>query len=487
MRKNGLGSTFKDRFDGHVESIDADDMIARLNLDKEENKKRPFVFWLFGVVSRLLFIAAAVYIVSDIDMGSKNVVTRQQEISSGSEYVVENNEFENEKNNDIVSIESGEGQSKSIANETIVINNVIQNKAKNESQFSNVSTPIGNSLKNGNYFLETGGLATVSDEKSNNQIKEKNVISNNTMIDRFIFSSESIVLEESVKLESSINVTTNSTIDLVFPSINSIRMTLYNDNILEADFDPIIIKSTNCNSDEYRMNKQPILLEAYASVYSTNRELVSTSDIYNDHVAMRNSSEKQLESIQVGLAVSKFIGSRFYISAGLEYTHINEVATINYMNDTILVDDNYPVLLQYKANGDTITSFGSANVNSKVKHTLIEYNSQRLFSIPMNAGIQANVGNFSLFAEAGISLNVYQSFYGKMVDVDLAIVSSPSYFTPKLGIGYRTKFGLIYPLSQSLHLSVSANLQRTHSISDIDFVTQKYIMKGIGLGLKYQL
>jgi hypothetical protein len=44
MRNNDLESIFKNQFKGHKESIDAQEMIQRLNLDQPKKKRKSIVF-----------------------------------------------------------------------------------------------------------------------------------------------------------------------------------------------------------------------------------------------------------------------------------------------------------------------------------------------------------------------------------------------------------------------------------------------------------
>lgn len=488
MRKDGLENIFRNRFVDHSESIDTDDMIARLNLDEPKEKKRIFIFWWFGVIGGLLLTVGLFYVFGDSEFSlAPSLIDADESHTISKDDMYASNEIENVKQDSDVVISDG----KQIQNNVIETN---VGHVKLEEKSIKSAVVKGKEIR----------IYNVNNDKVNRrqQIEVQNKLDRASMnfqdgyqvIHNEFLSSENPPSQVDAVVKS--NDVGRSHIKrseetLSRPLIKSAILDILSIDELENRPRTVIanrkyILTDVLDSNEKDVKKHPLLIEMFGSVNKVNRTL--ESDSYQDHVDLRNQQEKQLEAIQFGLSITKPLNKRFYISIGAEVTVINEQANIEYTTDTNFVNDNFPILHQIKVSGDTITSFGTVNVESKINHRLIEYNRHRLFSIPLNLGMQGKISKLGWFADAGLSLNYYQGFFGSMSGIDIVVVDNPNYFDAKVGIGYRTKIGVVYPLNNRFSLSTSINFQgMLSSIADAKYVSQKYVFTGLGLGVRCNL
>ena len=396
MRNNDLESIFKNQFKGHKESIDAQEMIQRLNLDQPKKKRKSIVFQWISISCALIITCIILFL-----NNSQIIIIAEGNNHSSKQATIENKNIDISGFNTVKQIEENKYFEEK-AN-TLLVDNILKQR-KDFSKLSELKINENNKLISLNQIILPKKNITINDSHEN-EILNVNPNINKPIKIAIVNKSQT---NKQYENESSQNL------------IECTEISIMEENYL--DLSPYV----RANISALKLNTYPeekenstiesnFLLSTYIGVKIVHRTLNSSTQEYNSFVELRNQNEKQLEAIQMGFSISKSINKYLYLKTGLEHTQINEKSIINYTTNNFSVDDDFPILLQIQSNGDTIINNGSAIINTPSLHTQTEYNNHKFITIPINLGTKGEFNKLEWFLEAGLLANLYMGFYGEMM------------------------------------------------------------------------
>ena len=262
-------------------------------------------------------------------------------------------------------------------------------------------------------------------------------------------------------------------------------------DIKSIDYTPNVqIPRTDCWT--YKKANWFLLLETGIGYADRQLEPINGDSLYTTLAERRNNTETQLETTQAGLFLSRINKKGIEISAGVNYTQINE--RFNYENVQVNVEYEYGIEAFVMNNNNGVdTIYGLIPTEKITTQRIIHFNKYRLVDIPLIIGYHRPLTNSkgSLGIRAGVFTNVLLQTEGKILGsgiTDMNTVESDVYKS-RIGFSYYLGLSLNYPINNRLSLSVVPSMRYfpdrfTNDNYALKQTYQLYSLKG---GLRYQL
>ncbi len=225
---------------------------------------------------------------------------------------------------------------------------------------------------------------------------------------------------------------------------------------------------------------------------SSLKTLATKSDEAQSLLDLRRNSETRLEVLGVGLDFKMEHRSGLYGRIGLEYEQINERFDFDFVETRTYLDDNQLLEIIYDVNGVPMEVYGTGEVTEILEYKKKVYNSYRMIDIPLLLGYTFKGGDFSLFLESGVAMNISFAPEGELFNASAEPIElaeeKDDIFKTNLGISVLAGIGLSYQFSEQFSLYFSPRIKfRPNSITtDAYPLTQKYTNTAIQLGMRYQ-
>ena len=231
-----------------------------------------------------------------------------------------------------------------------------------------------------------------------------------------------------------------------------------------------------------------------AGIGYTGRSLTTalTDSVPEALITKRNESETQLETVQAGLFVSRINRKGFEITAGINYTQINE--RFKFEEEHINVDYEYGIeAFVMNSNNQLDTIFGLVPLQTTVTKRVINFNNHKIIDLPIIVGYHRPLsrGKGSFGIRAGIFTNIYTQTEGKIFgyrNTNFEIIESDIY-KPRIGLSYYTGLSLNYPLNDRIIISLAPSVRYfPHSFTKGDYpLRQRYQVYSFKGGLRFKL
>ena len=207
------------------------------------------------------------------------------------------------------------------------------------------------------------------------------------------------------------------------------------------------------------------------------------------YLLARKKTEKQLETIHLGLDASVAFKNNFYIKSGIEYTRI--ASQFDYKK-VLIESDSFPnsLLAIYINSMDTTHEFGTLILDRKEMLNKKTFNYFHTVDIPFLVGYDFGWRNWLLGVEGGCALNLFTKRkgeifddYGRFYDLD---ADAENYFKDNLGLRFTAGLRASYTLSQNFRFSSSVIYWFPTTLSSKNNpLKQKYSSVGVNVGVNY--
>ncbi len=443
MGQHDIGDYFQKRVSGYSEEINTDEVWDQLNLGEERKKKGFFYFLLGGLSLVLMFVGANLL----LDTYSANETIEKTEYSL-------NRMSEKTSNTHPVSNSRNQGTKKAQETKTFLENQ--NTKAKPASQ------PEITFLAAEKAVRKTNNLISVKSKKLH-QTKHNEKLLNNNLVSPLMTLGAKVPNKNKEQLSTPNKLMAIEKIETQAPNTlsKSIRPTI----TLELSAIDLILPSPEKANQSYSAS-------VYSGIFFLSRQLDPIFDELDSHIELRNSSETQLEMFSAGIELSYHLRSGFYSKLGLEYQALNELFQHQQTSSETNISTN-----------EFISTFSEKEIIEEWKN----YNSHKLYTIPLSLGYSYNLRKWSIGIEGAFLFNFSSEFNGKQLNifnevVDVSIIQSDS-----AKLGYRAGLIVARQLSPKCTVYMSPIFQKYTSsfTQSITGYNQYYSMYGGQLGLRH--
>ena len=234
-------------------------------------------------------------------------------------------------------------------------------------------------------------------------------------------------------------------------------------------------------------------LGVYGGISKSTNELSSNDSIgAAGFTATRNNSEKQLETIHLGLGISVYSKNHLYLRSGAEYTRIASV--FNASSSLTTVDTIYDAITEIIINtitGERDTIFGKVPVTTTTEFVKKHYNYIHLIDIPVIIGYQFEYEPWSVGIEGGIYANISAKYTGEITSTasdsfyDLE-ADEDKWFKTNIGIQPYIGLNAAYNVSDNFQIHFSPGFRfETLFSTDKNPVKEKHSTLGVRFGVRY--
>ena len=214
---------------------------------------------------------------------------------------------------------------------------------------------------------------------------------------------------------------------------------------------------------------------------------------FENEFASRNASEEILEAWNSTITFRYMIHPNVGISAGLQYTSINERSTTQLsLTETILVQDT--IIGNFvRLDGTDEPIFGDIELNRTTTRNVSRVNTFRLVQIPIEVFYAHRINKLQLELGAGVTQNISTSSSGfwhpdGQSEYDLSLDEN-DYLKSRIGISFTGRAGISYPLGNSF--DVFSNIRYVNSLNGFTNsnygISQSYTLLGADLGIRINL
>ena len=222
-------------------------------------------------------------------------------------------------------------------------------------------------------------------------------------------------------------------------------------------------------------------LESFAGIGLAIRTLDAQSESSSTIVNARLTNETTLEKRSFGLLFRKGIRQNWHLSTGLQYNEQYERLNLAFTDQSIESRKKMDAYVYTGVNG--ISSFieGDVDVTISQDFDIQHYNVLRSIDIPLLLGYHIQRSKLGFMLEAGPSINIVQSFSGRIFDLENVESNSKEIYKNRTGLKAQTRVGVQYFISKGLSInsgfiytkqfgsSVEANQNYGLSYSDLSF------------------
>lgn len=258
------------------------------------------------------------------------------------------------------------------------------------------------------------------------------------------------------------------------------------------------IKSLNMDHDSYPsahysltnvIQKNPWVFNFDLAYGMAHKTLVAKNDDQTNYLAERLRTEKLKEEILVNAGFSYQYNNGVYVKFGLEAAQWVE----EYSNETTETEkitiDNVPTTVEVDAQGNSTVVYGQGTATLTTDNTRLLYNQYRTLDVPLLIGYTGTKGRWQYAIEAGLSMNAWFGLDGSLLDEDLNIASTESFYKESLGLSATGSAFIKYRLNQSASLYMGPSIKKPFNSMDLDSysITQKMLYYRWRLGMEYRL
>jgi len=237
------------------------------------------------------------------------------------------------------------------------------------------------------------------------------------------------------------------------------------------------------------IQKSPWVFNFDVAYGMAQKTLEAKSDDQIDYLAERIRTEQLKEEILVNAGFSYQYGNGFYVKFGLEAAQwVEEYSNATTDTEKITID-NVPTAVEVDAQGNSTTIYGQGTATLTTDNTRLLYNQYRSLDVPVLIGYAGTKGRWQYAIEAGLSMNAWFGLDGSLLDEDLNIASTESFYKESLGLSATGSAFIKYRLNQNAALYMGPSVKKPFNSMDLDSysITQKMLYYRWRLGMEYRL
>ena len=250
-------------------------------------------------------------------------------------------------------------------------------------------------------------------------------------------------------------------------------------------------ESNEEEEDKIKLNKKFRLgLGLRAGISNSATTLSANGDVNMSIAALRNQSETNLETIDLGIDILVKHKSGFYVSTGIDYLR---AARKFEFNNVIEDTDSIQGITAIFVNPITMDStfqeglVTETTTTSRRKET---YNNLHLINIPLNLGVTLNHERWIFGIQGGAMLNVFLNHKGEIHDSESTFYDlgedNNNWFKDNLGVSYQGAAFVGYNFSDNFQIIGGPSFRSPVVISeDINPVKQSFVGVGLQLSARY--
>ncbi len=528
----------RDEFEKHQVPIDVESLWENVYpLVKEEKKDRKFLWFFFSGFLIAGAIFTAVYLLQKEDTTSKTKTTTEQtleDVTPKAATAINKTEATavlDPETNTTVNIVSTSETSTTASNANANANanantntNTKETKIASKKQSSTVSSSKSGSKNNKQITDSTPSATSILNDAPATQ-KSEAIVPLEAQSSPAAKSSSLGAKQSTTELAVESNIsTTESNPPLALESTNTIPYTttntttkegqdelllkslstsLFSNNLLASLNLPKISKAPKINDLEGNikdLSRKPSLFKKlkkgtrfgiglYGGFSGTSYGISGPDSQY---VASRMASERQLETIHLGLNVLLQVKKNFYLRTGAEYTRI--ASLFEYETEQISINDSIPGIVEIRINSltnDTTEIQGTLTEITTNKYRKKTYNYFHLVDVPIILGYNFAYDNWQFGLEAGVYANVFLRRKGNIFNpdndfYDLATDENKWY---KTNIGITPYIGLnaAYSINDNfqIHASPGFRFNKVFTTNRASPVKEERASLGVRVGLRY--
>lgn len=210
----------------------------------------------------------------------------------------------------------------------------------------------------------------------------------------------------------------------------------------------------------------------------------------NNYLSTRKDSETQLETLHIGLDVSRQLHKHFYLKSGINYSRntrrfINESYTTQ--RDTL--PDAILAIVVNTVTNDTTFQTGELVLNNTQIERNTRFNQHHSIDIPIQLGFKFNKNRWAFGAEAGILVNVLTKRKGTIFDEDNTFYDlkkdEQNWFKKNTGISAIVAAKAAYQFNENWSITASPTYRFSNKLSTNDNPIRERT-RGFGINLGIQ-
>ncbi len=224
-------------------------------------------------------------------------------------------------------------------------------------------------------------------------------------------------------------------------------------------------------------------------IFHTNRIISAISD--ESWIAAKNSQESILETIDLAVMIRRQFNSRFFVSTGIGISQTSELLTVT---DSLITERTIQVDTATIINTDLSSHVipGELIETTKQRRTTKTPNRLQSLYLPLNIGYLLRKNSWTLSLAVGTDLELSRRLQGKILDLDLSVISANSIESGYLNysIGFANlngSAGITYQMSPRLSFGLDASYK--YGLIDYlesDDYTLRYNKVGLTVNLIYR-
>ena len=460
----------RDQFDGHELEVDTENLWANVYPHVKKEKKRRNIIWffLFGILSGIAILSLFNY--QQNTSTSKNLAETLAQ---------KQNSIQNNLNNQSTALPIDTTTPTTAPTETNV-NKYFKNETKTKN-----STSI---IKLKNTPPTTPSIPSITKPQN---IKDKIEISKNYIKETSNSKQKNRV--EKAPFTPAVAISPINTLQPVITNqkMKPVLIIQQNDDDNNDDDD----KKDNKKNDESEQKKirknRKLSLGVYGGISKSTNNFSSKDTIGSIYQFQRNTSEKQLETIHLGIDFTMYTKQNFYLRSGLEYTRIGSVFN---NNTSFIATDSIEGIKEIIVNmvtGERDTIMGTIAQTTTTEFVKKHYNYVHLIDIPIIVGYQWEYEPWSIGIEGGIYANISAKHTGEISSptneafYDLA-KDENNWFKTNIGIQPFIGLNASYNLSENLQIHLSPGFRFNAVFStDKNLLQAKQALLGLKTGVRY--
>ena len=356
-------------------------------------------------------------------------------------------------------IPSGIGWYYFTANQT-ELSSLEDNQSNNKETISNKSSLVNNT---DNKSEQDNSIKSANNDAANNSIRNHSVKNNYSTV---LINNSAVpkTLEPLRVIASTTDV--NPKIISEWDLLNTIQITL-----AESDISQSLINHKPASEIE----KTEKGIRVFADVYYAPEFTQHTRDLGSGNSAylkLRRNTEKNIYSHSQGIRAGFWLNTNFFFKTGIDIFDMNERLSYTFIPGM----GNLPVGMRIDSiNGYYINPLTNALVADTIVGTvnstgeIIISNHYRFVNVPIMFGWRYNRGLWSIQSSAGMYMNIYSGYKGKIIQenmqslIDISSAASP--YKQNIGLGISGEVIATYSIFQNIEVLIGPKYN--YHLSDI--------------------
>ncbi len=234
-------------------------------------------------------------------------------------------------------------------------------------------------------------------------------------------------------------------------------------------------------------------IEVFASPDYARKTIIKGSNVSDDFLKRKDSTETFNGAFTAGIRISKTLGEKLMIKSGVQFSQINEKFSYKTENERRLTTV-ITIRTIIRSPGDTVLIRDTSTVEQIGYRVKTTYNRYRSIDIPVVIGYEWGNEKLRASVNAGVILNVHSWQRGEMLDTSLSTVSfnkttGGQVFKQNIGLGVYAGFSVFKKVGSNMEIFGEPYIRYNISnmTNDKNPFTQKFNVAGLNLGIRYKL